>query len=262
MTDGYRDQSGAIAERDIVGDTSAPAGSRAFDASFLYLRMRLDQDPAPGGAPRPFSWGFEFDLDGNASTYELLIAVNGSSSQVAIYRNTVTTQPNDPADPADQPALAMYPFSTHGRSVVAAGSMNGGDNDYFIDMAVPWSDLTPLGLTPSTVIRVWAASSSSNTSLNGDFACHDGTTGGTPTLTSVPTTPTAVNPAVAPDGGVPTGTDAGATGDGGVTGMRVVEGGPGCSVGSSGTWTLGSLLAVLFLAAFGFVGARRSRPRS
>ncbi len=255
MTDAYRDQSGAVGERDIVGDQSTPAGFRAFDATFLYLRMRLDQDPAPGATPRPFSWGFEFDLEGNVTTYEVLIAVNGGVNQVAIYRNTTTTQPNDPADPADQPAVATYPFSTHGRSIVAAGSMSGGDNDYFLDMAVPWSALSPIGLTPTTVIRVWAASSSTSTALNGDFACHNGTTGGTPTLTGLPTTATTVNPAAAPDGGVPMAGDGGA-GDG-FSGARAIEGGPGCSLGSGAPWSIYPLLALVLLLGMRRAGLRR-----
>ena len=50
MTDRFQDQPNALDERDIVGDAAAPAGLRASDATYLYLRMRLDKDPAPGGA--------------------------------------------------------------------------------------------------------------------------------------------------------------------------------------------------------------------
>ena len=46
MTDGYRDQSGAVDERDIVGIPAAPAGFRAVDAQFLYLRLRLSRATA------------------------------------------------------------------------------------------------------------------------------------------------------------------------------------------------------------------------
>ena len=35
MIDGYRDQSGAIDDRDIVGTTQQPAGFRAVDGQFL-----------------------------------------------------------------------------------------------------------------------------------------------------------------------------------------------------------------------------------
>src|SRR5690349_4522685 len=64
MYDAYADDPNALGVRDVVGDSNAPAGLRASDAQNLYLRIRLDQDPAPGGTLQPFSWGMEFDLDG------------------------------------------------------------------------------------------------------------------------------------------------------------------------------------------------------
>jgi len=184
MIDPYRDQSGATDERDIVGDLGAAAGYSASAGTFLFLRLRLDQDPAPNGKLRPFAWGFEISTDGDPTTYEVLLMVNGSDGEVEIYENTATTRPDDPQDPADQPPVASYPFASHGRSGVADGSGFGGDADYFLDMALPWSALNPLGLTPATPVTIWAGSSSSANALDGpggDLACHDGGTGA-PTL--------------------------------------------------------------------------------
>jgi hypothetical protein len=254
MTDGYRDQAGAFSERDIVGVDAAPAGYRAFDANFLYLRMRLDQDPAPAATPRPFSWGFEFDLDGVPSTYELLIALNGTPAQIAVYRNTTTTLPNDPADPADLPALATFPFATHGRSVVAAGTMNGGDADYFLDLAIPWSALGAVGFTAATTLRVWTASSSNDNLLNGDFACHDGAGGGAPMLTVIPTRTIAIDPAV-----VPVIPDLGTGADFAVGGPRAFEGGPGCSLAATGSSAGISILAALLLCAWAVSRGQKRR---
>src|SRR6185369_11392954 len=73
MTDGYRDQSGAVDERDIVGTADRPAGFRAVDAQFLYLRLRLDGSPDRGNALSPFAWGFELSTDGDPTDYEILI---------------------------------------------------------------------------------------------------------------------------------------------------------------------------------------------
>jgi hypothetical protein len=199
MIDGYRDQSGAISERDIVGDTLDPAGYRATDATFAYLRMRLDADAAPGKNPRPFAWGFEIDLDGNRSTYEILIILRGSDKNVVVYRNTATTLPDDPNDPADEPPVATFPFATHGRSTTAPRSRYGSDDDFFLDVAIPWTTLESLGLTRTTPATVWAATSSVNSSLNGDLACHDGTTGA-PKLSTVAPPPTTLDPAVDSDG--------------------------------------------------------------
>src|SRR5258706_9327514 len=134
MNDRFQDQAGAFFERDVIGDNAAPAGYRAFDANFLYLRLRVDQDPAPGGVARPFSWGFEFDLDGDPTTYELLVLTDGVAGMVELFRNTVTTAANSPSDPADVPAVAAYPFATHAHVVGAGGSLFGGDRGFFIDM--------------------------------------------------------------------------------------------------------------------------------
>jgi hypothetical protein len=84
MTDGYRDQSGFFDERDIVGTPAAPAGFRAVDAQFLYLRLRLDASPAQGNGLRPFAWGFELSIDGDPTTYEILMAVDGAAGTVSL----------------------------------------------------------------------------------------------------------------------------------------------------------------------------------
>jgi hypothetical protein len=95
--------------------------------------------------------------------------------------------------------VASYPISTHGRSSAAPGSSYGGDQDYFLDFAVPWSTLSPLGLTAVTPIELWAGTSSSANALNGDLACHDGSTGD-PTLSGINPDPTVLDPVVDTDG--------------------------------------------------------------
>jgi MYXO-CTERM domain-containing protein len=235
MTDGYRDQSGAIDERDIVGTTAEPAGFRAVDAQFLYLRLRVDVSPVVGSGLRPFAWGFELSIDDDPTNYEILILVDGAADAVRLYRNTSTTIPDSPADPADQPAVMTYPFASNGRVIDAGASLFGGGNDAFIDVAVPWSDLAPLGLTPTTRISVWAASSANVDRLDGDFACHDGGGGtATPTLSQAASAPITPDPAHSPGPvGGPTGgtTDAG----GNIIGGSGIEGGPACNCDAAGT---------------------------
>ncbi len=243
ITDPYRDQPGFFDEADLVGSATAPTLLRASDAQYLYLRIRLDADPAPTQMPRPFSWGIELDLDGDPTTYELLILVDGNAGKnvVELFTNHVVTLPNDPNDPADQPAVASYPFAQNARSVTAAGSTTGNNPDFFLDFAVPWSDLVAAGLDHTTTTRLWVASSSTADSLNGDFACHDGASGAVH-LDVVGTDPTTGDPANQPPGG----------GSGSGTGTGRLEGGGGCST------TGGGASALLAMALVAFVRRRRS----
>src|SRR5439155_221220 len=60
---------------------------------------------------------------------------------------------------------------------ISTSTTTGGNPDFFIDLAVPWSALVPLGLDRTTRTYVWAGSSSAADRLDGDLACHDGGSG-------------------------------------------------------------------------------------
>ena len=229
MTDPLGDDPAFPADRDLVGDLAAPAGLRAADAQFLYLRIRVDQDPAPGGVVRPYAWGMAFDLDGDRTTYELLITVDGiaaSTGTVSVFTNHTTALADDPADLADLPAAATLTFADAARTV-AAGTTTGGNPDFFVDIAVPWATLTPLGLGRGTRTYVWAGSSSTANALDGDLACHDAASGGAPRLDATGADPTTGDPAQDP----------------GADGSLRLEGGGGCQAG--GSLGIGCALALL-----------------
>ncbi len=259
MVDGYRDQSGAVDERDIVGAVDRPAGLRAVDAQFLYFRMRVDASPMQGNGLTQFAWGFELSTDGDPTNYEILISVDGASGTVRLYHNTVTTVADSPADPADQ-LIVSYPFAQNGRVVDAGPSIFGSGNDTFIDMAVPWSDLQPLGLSPTTSVNIWAATSTAPDRMNGDFACNDG--GGTtniPQLSQIAPAPLTADPGHSPGPvGGPGGTATG-SGSGNLIATSGIEGGPGCDIG--GGRNGGGTLGLLFLFG-GLAAVSRARARS
>jgi MYXO-CTERM domain-containing protein len=259
MIDGYRDQSGAIDDRDIVGTAQQPAGFRAVDGQFLYFRLRLDGSPVQGNGLTQFAWGFEVSTDGDPTDYEILIAVDGAANTVTLYSNTVTTVADSPADPADQ-LIMTYPFAQNGRVVDAGASIfGGGGNDSFIDMAVPWSDLAGLGLDAATVVNIWAASSANADRLNGDFACHDaGGTGGIPSLSGSTPAPIAADPGRSP--GPAGGPGGNSDGGGNLLGGSGIEGGPGCDCGVAGGADQRATVALILLgAAVSLRRRRRSR---
>jgi hypothetical protein len=254
MSDRLGDEAGAIDERDLVGDAVAPAGLRARDATHLFLRLRLDEDPAPLGALRPFAWGMQFDTDDDRSDYEVMVMVDGVSGgggTVALFRNTTTTMRNDPADPADPPAVETYPFAMNARVTAASGAGFGGSPDAWLDFAVPWSALATVGLVRTTPTYVWAATSSVATGLDADLACHDGATGA-PVLDGTASDPTTGDPAEDP-------------GPGGPGGTGQLQGGGGCAAGGGGGRGGAGALVLLALAlveARGGWARRRGPPRA
>ena len=235
----------------------APAGLHAADNEFLYLRLRLDQDPRQGPNLRAgTSWGFAFSTDGAASGYEALVTVDGTTRTVAVYRNSSVSLPDSPEDPADAPAVASYSFATHGQ-VLAADSALGAGADVFLDMAVPWSALAMVGVAKETTVVTWAASSTSPDRLNLDFACHD-SGGGTaaPRLGDSASTGERAGPSSSGTGGSG---GAGGTGAQGGQGGIDLEGGPGCALGGPRN-AAGSGL-VLTMMLFGFLLRSRRSAR-
>jgi hypothetical protein len=261
MIDARGDEPQAAGPRDIVGDLAHPAGHRAADDTFLYLRLRVDEAPAVNDSLQPFAWGFAFDLDDDPRTFELsVVASGGPTAQVLILRNSSTTVPNSPEDPADLPPVASYDFATHGRIETVSEGRFGTTDDHFLVFAVPWSALAPLGLEPSTPVAVWAATAGQPERLDGDLACHSG--GSPRQLDAIDPDRTVLDPAVDSDGdGAPDAREVEAGTDPrdpaerpSVTGEQL-EGGGGCQAGSPHRpiWAL----CLLALA----LGCVRRRPR-
>lgn len=262
MWDDAADEAGAVDERDVVGDELQPAGFHYADPDWAYLRIRLEEDPTEtSGELRPFAWGFEFDIDDDASTYEVLVLASGIDQTVAVFTNDTVTLENDPSDPADEPPVVFYDWADVGR-VVAAGSDFGGDPDTYLDMAILWDDLEAIGMTPVTPVRTWAASSSQANTLDGDFACHDGA-GGDPVLDETVSEEEDVSPDSDDDGfsdaeEIDAGTDPNdpeSVPDVEPSGDTEIQGGGGCSAAGGGASPLFALL--LFAATR---ARRRCRP--
>jgi hypothetical protein len=268
MTDPWRDEPGASDERDLVGDESGPTAARSADEDFVYLRMRLDQDPMPGGDARPFAWAMLLDSDGELTSYEVLLQVNGISGMLELYRNTVTTEPDVPTDPPDEPALASWPLQGRVRSVIADSTW-GDNSDFWLELAVPWEELDDVGILPISPVHVWVATSSTATSLGGDFACHDASSGGAPSLSDSGGEGTVLDPEVDSDGDgfsdraeVEGGSDPldPSSVPSGDPDSPLLEGGGGCSsTPSRPSWLVVPWLVVLWLGLSAVYRPRRSQ---
>ena len=157
--------------RDIVGDTTDGAAFVFSDGTYLYFRLRLDEDPRDnsGVALDPFSWGIEFEADGDLNTYEGLVMVDGITKpeEVSVQHNTVQGTIGSPSDQAEV-EVGTYPYTTHGRTVVAP-TMFSGDADFFLDFAAPWADLAVFGVVPDAPFRLILGSGNSANSFAADI---------------------------------------------------------------------------------------------
>jgi len=166
-------------EIDIVGDTTHPAMYRASDANYLYLRMRVDGNPAsiPGDLNSK-SWAFLIDTDDVYTSFEYLIHGNGVGDSVTWEQNDTQSPPNNPGDNSRTVLSTYTPGDDYWHAEVAAdGSSFGGDADYFLTLAVRITDLQAAGLEVSDAVNVWAATSTNNSSFSVDLSCdNDGGT--------------------------------------------------------------------------------------
>jgi MYXO-CTERM domain-containing protein len=266
MVDGVNDTPSAGGALDIVGTAQLPAGYHAADADFVYFRLRVAGNADPGNMLLANSWGFEFDLDGVRTTYELLLVVSGVGPDdlVSVYTNNTTQVANTPADLADTPPAFTYPFATHGQ-VITAGSSLGGGPDYFVDLAIPWTDLISLGVQRARNVGVWAGTSTLANALDLDLACFGGGGGhlGDVDLgVEGPADPTLPGGGGGGGGGGGNGGGGGGGGTGnGGNNERTLEGGPGCALGGgTGGGPALPLFAMLLLVGLAARRSRRRRP--
>ncbi len=170
LTDPVGDSAGS---RDIVGDVTNPAAYVYSDATYLYFRLRLNEDPSTGMQLRPFGWGVLFETDGNLNDYEALSLVDGirNPEVVTLQENTMQGMIGDPSDRAET-VISTYSASTNSRVVEATGvylSTFDMNPDYFLDWAIAWADLATVGITPNDPLTLIFGSSNSATSLAADL---------------------------------------------------------------------------------------------
>jgi uncharacterized repeat protein (TIGR01451 family) len=158
----------------VVPDDGSHAAAYIYnDGTYLYYRLRLDDDPTQGGNGvfAQFGWGFEIDTDQNADDYEWLIMCDGISSPevISLRENTDKTALGDPSDKAEYVA-AEYPLVGNHRLSLADTSINS-DQDYFLDYRLPYAVFkAATGITDNSLIRYFAGSSRSTNNLTNNGA--------------------------------------------------------------------------------------------
>ena len=200
MIDGYRDQSGAVDDRDLVGNVVAPAGFRAVDDQFLYLRLRLDGSPDAGQRADAVRLGVRAlhrrrsdqlrDPDRRRRRRR-----DRAPLQQHRRRPSPTARPIPPIS-----CVMTYPFAANGR-VVDAGAVPRSAAETTPSSTGRCRGATSpgWGSTRGTLVHLWAASSTNPDRLDGDFACHDGGGGGNvPSLSRDTSAPIAPDPTGAP----------------------------------------------------------------
>jgi len=138
VTDPNNNASGA---RNIVSDSTHAAFFLSNDGTYLYFRLRLDEDPAGSGGQgflKPFGWGILIDTNLNAGNYEWMIMLDGISKNenISLRQNTIQQNLGDPSDVAEITSSTI-PLSGNFQINLADTSFNG-DQDYFLD----WGFLT------------------------------------------------------------------------------------------------------------------------
>lgn len=155
--------------RNVVSDGTHATTYYANDGTYIYFRLRLDDDPTGSGGQGglvQFGWGVEIDTDQDDTDYEWIIMVNGKDAPetVSLAQNTVQTTAGDPSD---VPEITFISNTIAGNiQITAADSSYNGDQDYFLSWRMPLAGfLASTGITPATPIRLFEGSSSSSNTL-------------------------------------------------------------------------------------------------
>jgi hypothetical protein len=154
---------------DLVGTEEFPAAQVGFDEHFLYFRYRVNRAPnGPGGFDQ-FAWVALLQVpNGNPFQYQYAVGLNGDGAAddfgnngdtVEIWQNTVASNIDFSPVFADVSEVRLfaqrYDFvsaDTANTAPIARllptgdGSAFGGNDDYFVDFAVPVAELLDHGV--------------------------------------------------------------------------------------------------------------------
>jgi uncharacterized repeat protein (TIGR01451 family) len=160
---------------DLVGAPGATAAFFQIDSNYLYLRERVFTNPSGPGGFDQYSWVTLIQtIDGDPFKYQWLISLDGGAELLELWRNDPATAQNISFTPIfNDPAETLLFSDTTAnlaRSVIA-GTTIGGQQNYFVDFAIPLSVLSANGIDPGTSLYWFATSANANNFNKDTTAC-------------------------------------------------------------------------------------------
>ncbi|MBA7504695.1 hypothetical protein ES706_03349 [subsurface metagenome] len=150
------------AQLDLIGNDTIPAVYYYFGADHAFFRERVRGDPSGTNNFTQNAWVVLFDLP-EPGNYEYLLSLDGKDEKVQLWNNTVKESLVwDPIlkDPAEN---IVWANST----ATYANITDDGTGHYFVDWAIPLTELTPLGITANTTMYFCTSANANN--FNKDY---------------------------------------------------------------------------------------------
>jgi len=176
MVDDQSDQTTSPGEDplDIVGNNHNCAAFWYLDDANLYLRMRVNYDPAEDGYMG--SWAALFETNGDVSDFESIASLAGYGSRIAFFLNSKGTDgPGALATTSAGNIKAKGLYQLDSRDPVF-----GGDDDYYVDLALPLAEIYKRGVLASSdefQVCFGTSSSTDGSSIDRDTMGHNDASG-------------------------------------------------------------------------------------
>ncbi|MFH0749833.1 MAG: SdrD B-like domain-containing protein [Candidatus Gottesmanbacteria bacterium] len=161
-------------EVDLTGNSSNPAVGFYSDSNYQYFRERVDGNPGSSNDLHEYSWVVLFQT--TSPKYQYLASVTGKNTTELGGKNKVSLWLNDPATAS----IDFNPlFGDTADSVLWSGAsniysrvVNAGSGIYYIDWAIPLTELTSRGISSSTT-KFFATSSNANNYNKDHLKCYE-----------------------------------------------------------------------------------------
>lgn len=170
--------------RNVIGGGAQPAYSYAQDGTYLYLRLRVEDDPRQSEAFVAFAWGFGIDSDGDGG-FEAYISLigQGNEDRVEILDQDPDngTTPSYTLLPGGGGDTSLRPIDSSGATPSWAIATSAGSNfcvddtdegDWHITVAVPLVILREFGALGG--VFAYGGTSSEFSGIQNDYVCSDG----------------------------------------------------------------------------------------